>query len=162
MAAHPAQRSPRFRMNAQQTRRLWLAVAVVAGVSAGVGLMLYAFQQNLLYFYSPSQVKAGAVAPHATFRLGGLVVEGSVAHGEDSMAVSFALTDHAHTLPVRYRGLLPDLFREGQGIVALGALDAAGVFVAQEVLAKHDENYMPPEVAKALGETQSEPLGIVW
>ena len=149
-------------MNAQQTRRLWLAVAVATGVAAGVGLMLYAFQQNLLYFYSPSQVQAGAVAPHATFRLGGLVVEGSVAHGAEAMTVRFALTDRVHTLPVRYRGLLPDLFREGQGIVALGALDDAGVFVAQEVLAKHDENYMPPEVAKALGETKSEPLGIAW
>ena len=124
--------------------------------------MLYAFQQNLLYFYSPSQVAANMVEPHTTFRLGGLVAEGSVQQETGSMEVRFALTDGAHTLPVRYRGLLPDLFREGQGIVALGRLDEAGVFAAQEVLAKHDENYMPPEVAEALGEVRQAPVGISW
>ena len=149
-------------MNTKQKRRLWLAVAVSAGVAAGVALILYAFQQNLLYFYSPSQVAAGMMKPLATFRLGGLVVEGSVEMGADAMEVHFALTDRAHTLPVRYRGLLPDLFREGQGIVAQGKLDEKGVFVAQEVLAKHDENYMPPEVAKSLGKTGKAPIRIPW
>ena len=124
--------------------------------------MLYAFQQNLLYFYSPAQVAAGMVKPNTTFRLGGLVAEGSVEQETGSMEVRFALTDGAYTLPVRYRGLLPDLFREGQGIVALGRLDEAGVFAAQEVLAKHDENYMPPEVAQALDEVGQTPVGISW
>ena len=124
--------------------------------------MLYAFQQNLLYFYSPSQVAASMVEPHTTFRLGGLVAEGSVQQETGSMEVRFALTDGAQTLPVRYRGLLPDLFREGQGIVAQGRMDEAGVFVAQEVLAKHDENYMPPEVAKALDAAGRAPVGISW
>ena len=124
--------------------------------------MLYAFQQNLLYFYSPSQVAGGAVDTGTTFRLGGLVEENSVAQTPNSMEVRFALTDRAHAIPVSYRGLLPDLFREGQGIVALGRLDQQGVFVAQEVLAKHDENYMPPEVAEALKKTGSHPVGISW
>ena len=149
-------------MNARQKRRLGLAVAVSVGVAAGVALMLYAFQQNLLYFYSPSQVAAGLVEPHTTFRLGGLVTEGSVEQVTGSMEVRFALTDRVHTLPVSYRGLLPDLFREGQGIVAQGKLDETGVFVAQEVLAKHDENYMPPEVAEALDEAGQAPVGISW
>ncbi len=149
-------------MNTRQKRRLGLAVAVSVGVAAGVALMLYAFQQNLLYFYSPSQVAAGLVEPHTTFRLGGLVTQGSVQQETDSMEVRFALTDGAHSLPVHYRGLLPDLFREGQGIVTLGRLDEAGVFRAQEVLAKHDENYMPPEVAEALTEAGQAPVGISW
>ena len=149
-------------MNARQKRRLGLAVAVSVGVAAGVALMLYAFQQNLLYFYSPSQVAAGLVEPQTTFRLGGLVAQGSVQHETGSMEVRFALTDGAHSLPVHYSGLLPDLFREGQGIVTLGRLNEGGVFVAQEVLAKHDENYMPPEVAEALTEAGQAPVGISW
>ena len=124
--------------------------------------MLYAFQQNLLYFSSPAQVAAGMVEPNTTFRLGGLVAEGSVQQETGSMEVRFALTDGAHTLAVRYHGLLPDLFREGQGIVALGRLDETGIFAAQEVLAKHDENYMPPEVAQALDEVGQAPVGISW
>ncbi len=149
-------------MNAAQRRRMSLVLLVTLGVAAGVGLMLYAFQQNLLYFYSPSQVAAGVIAPETTFRLGGLVEKGSVVRGADALEVEFKLTDRAESLLVRYRGLLPDLFREGQGIVALGQLDNQGVFVAQEVLAKHDENYMPPEVAKTLKEAPSEPLGVAW
>ena len=147
-------------MNAAQRRRAGLAAAVVLGVAAGVGLMLYAFQQNLLYFYSPAQVAAGAPPPGAAFRLGGLVAAGSVAHAADSLEVRFALTDRVHAVPVRYQGLLPDLFREGQGIVALGRLDGEGVFVAREVLAKHDENYMPPEVADTLQPPPAAPVGI--
>ena len=147
-------------MNAAQRRRAGLAAALVLGVAAGVGLMLYAFQQNLLYFYSPAQVAAGVAPPGAAFRLGGLVAAGSVGHAADSLEVRFALTDRVHAVPVRYRGLLPDLFREGQGIVALGRLDGEGVFVAREVLAKHDENYMPPEVADALHPPPAAPVGI--
>ena len=148
-------------MNLHQRRRLGLAVAVTIGVAAGVALMLYAFQQNLLYFYSPSQVASGSADVGAAFRLGGLVAPGSLVHQEDAMVVQFALTDQVHTIAVRYQGLLPDLFREGQGIVALGRLDAQGVFVAEEVLAKHDENYMPPEVAQALSEAGAQhPVGI--
>jgi len=151
-------------MNAQQKRRLGLVLAVSMGVAAGVALMLSAFQQNLLYFYSPSQVAAGSVGQGQTFRLGGLVAADSVVHdAEDSLVVHFAITDQVHALPVRYRGLLPDLFREGQGIIAQGALDASGVFIAAEVLAKHDENYMPPEVADALKEANpNQPYGISW
>ena len=149
-------------MNARQKRRLGLALAVSVGVAAGVALMLYAFQQNLLYFYSPSQVASGMVDTDTTFRLGGLVEENSVEQTPGSVEVRFALTDLVHVIPVRYRGLLPDLFREGQGIVALGALDRQGVFVAKEVLAKHDENYMPPEVAEALEKTGQNPVGISW
>ena len=148
-------------MTAAQRRRAWLALAVSAGVAAGVGLMLYAFGQNLLYFYSPAQVAAGAVAPGVQFRLGGLVEAGSVERDADSLAVRFALTDLSQTIAVRHHGLLPDLFREGQGIVALGRLDEGGVFVATEVLAKHDENYMPPEVADALARQGAQhPVGI--
>ncbi len=151
-------------MNALQKRRLGLVLAVSIGVAAGVALMLMAFQQNLLYFYSPSQVTAGAVTEGATFRLGGLVVEDSVAHdADDALTVRFVLTDRVDSLPVQYRGLLPDLFREGQGIVALGALNEAGVFVATEVLAKHDEYYMPPEVAKSLEEAGAQqPYEMSW
>ena len=147
-------------MNAAQKRRLGLAAAVSVGVAAGVALMLYAFQQNLMYFHSPSQVAAGVVETDVPFRLGGLVAEGSVQTATGSMEVRFALTDGAHSIPVRYHGLLPDLFREGQGVVVLGRLDAGRVFEAQEVLAKHDENYMPPEVAQALDEVEPHPIGV--
>ena len=151
-------------MNAQQKRRFGLVLAVSMGVAAGVALMLSAFQQNLLYFYSPSQVAAGAVAEGAVFRLGGLVAEDSVAQDtSDALVVRFTVTDRVHSMPVHYRGLLPDLFREGQGVVTLGALDASGVFRASEVLAKHDENYMPPEVAKSLKEAGAQqPYEMSW
>lgn len=116
-------------------------------------LMLKAFEQNLLYFFSPSQVAAGEVAQAQRFRLGGLVEQGSVRREEGSLAVEFVLADCDSSLPVQFTGILPDLFREGQGIVAYGRLetiDGRQVFVADEVLAKHDENYMSPEVADAL------------
>lgn len=148
-------------MNATQRRRMWLALAVSTGVAAGTGLMLYAFSQNLMYFYSPSQVVAGAVSPGTQFRIGGLVEPGSVAHDSESLVVRFVLGDTVESVAVRYQGLLPDLFREGQGIVALGRMDGGGVFVATEVLAKHDENYLPPEVAQALAESGAQhPIGI--
>ena len=105
-----------------------------------------------MYFYSPSQLETAEIVPGQVFRLGGLVVDGSVARQSDGMTTFFELTDTADSVAVTYTGLLPDLFREGQGIVARGKINEQGIFVAQEVLAKHDENYMPPEVAEALKE----------
>lgn len=137
-------------MQAKRKQRLIFVVVLICGFGAATALALFAFQQNLLYFYSPSQLSEGAVAADQSFRLGGLVVEGSIQRQSDGITTEFDLTDTAETLRVSYTGLLPDLFREGQGIVAQGKLNEEGVFMAQEVLAKHDENYMPPEVAEAL------------
>jgi cytochrome c-type biogenesis protein CcmE len=123
---------------------------VLAGVVLATVLALTAIGENMLYFFSPSQVKAGEAPQGRTLRVGGLVVEGSVRREPQSLAIQFDLTDNAHTITVRYTGILPDLFREGQGIVAMGSLSPGGVLEADEVLAKHDENYMPPEVAEAL------------
>jgi cytochrome c-type biogenesis protein CcmE len=123
---------------------------VLGGVIVAAGLALRAFQENLLYFFSPSQIAAGEAPEGRTFRVGGVVVEGSVEREAGSLTVDFVVTDFAHSLPVEYTGPLPDLFKEGQGVVALGRLEPSGEFVAEEVLAKHDENYMPPEVAAAL------------
>ena len=122
---------------------------MLCAAGAAVAFGLNAFRQNIMLFHAPSDVAAGNVEPGRRFRIGGMVVDGSVERGED-LAVRFAVTDTAESVPVVFAGILPDLFREGQGIVALGELDAAGTFVASEVLAKHDENYMPPEVAEAL------------
>lgn len=136
-------------MNKRSKRKL-LVVLVLFGVSVATVLGLSAFEENLLYFYSPTDVKAGKAPDNRPFRVGGLVVAGSVQRSPDSLQVSFDLTDNTEIVPVSYTGILPDLFREGQGIVAMGKMDEKGLFVAQEVLAKHDENYMPPEVADAL------------
>jgi cytochrome c-type biogenesis protein CcmE len=136
-------------MNKRSKRKL-LVVMVLFGVALATVLGLTAFKENLLYFYSPSQIKAGEAPSSRSFRIGGLVVNGSVQREEGGLAVKFDLTDNNATVPVTYTGILPDLFREGQGIVAMGSLDSTGLFVADEVLAKHDENYMPPEVADAL------------
>ena len=113
-------------------------------------LGLTAFQENLLYFYSPTQVAAGDAPDNHSYRVGGLVVAGTVTRKPDSLDVQFDLTDNTETMTVQYTGILPDLFREGQGIVAMGSTQSGGMFIAEEVLAKHDENYMPPEVADAL------------
>jgi cytochrome c-type biogenesis protein CcmE len=134
----------------KRSRRKMLVAMVIFGVSIATVLALTAFDENLLYFYSPTQIHAGEAPQNRSFRVGGLVVDGSVRREENSLAVQFDLTDNAEVVPVTYTGILPDLFREGQGIVAMGRLDASGLFVADEVLAKHDENYMPPEVADAL------------
>ncbi len=122
----------------------------VLGIGVAVALILAAFNQNLMYFYSPSEVARGEAPGNRAFRLGGMVVKGSVQRDPQDLTVRFAVTDFAQQRTVTYKGILPDLFREGQGIVAIGQLDPDGVFVASEVLAKHDENYMPPEVAQAL------------
>ena len=133
-------------------RRLWLLVGSLAVLGTAATLVLTALNDNLVFFYSPSQVAEKSIAPDRRFRLGGLVEAGSVQkNGEE---VRFVVTDTHKTLAVVYRGLLPDLFREGQGVVAEGSLRADGVFVAREVLAKHDENYMPPEAAEALAKAQ--------
>jgi cytochrome c-type biogenesis protein CcmE len=134
----------------KRSRRKILIFAVVFGVAVATVLGLTAFEENLLYFYTPTQVKAGEAPQTHSFRVGGLVVTGSVSREVDSLKIKFDLTDNTETMTVEYTGILPDLFREGQGIVAMGNLKADGSFVADEVLAKHDENYMPPEVAAAL------------
>ena len=130
--------------------------AIVAGIVGAVGvaaaLVLNAFNSNLVFFYSPSQVAAKEAPAGRTFRLGGLVEQGSVKR--DGVSVRFVVTDMARAIPVRYEGILPDLFREGKGVVAQGQVGGDGVFVAREVLAKHDENYMPPEAADALKRAQ--------
>ncbi len=123
--------------------------ALVLGLAAATALGVVAFRKNLMYFYTPSDLVAGQAAAGQRVRLGGLVAAGSVKHG-DGLRVNFVLGDCLKSLPVRHDGILPDLFREGQGIVATGHLGADGVFVAEEVLAKHDENYMPPQLAKSL------------
>jgi len=134
----------------KRSRRKVLIFAVVFGVAIATVLGLTAFEENLLYFYSPTQVKAGEAPQTHSFRVGGLVVDGSVKRAPDSLMVQFDVTDNVESMTVEYTGILPDLFREGQGIVAMGSFAAGGNFVADEVLAKHDENYMPPEVADAL------------
>jgi cytochrome c-type biogenesis protein CcmE len=124
--------------------------AIIAGVGIATAFALQAFQQNLLYYYSPTQILAGEAPDSRSFRVGGLVQDGSVQRAPGSLEVRFTLTDFANTVGVSYTGVLPDLFREGQGIIARGKLKDDGVFVAEEVLAKHDENYMPPEVKDSL------------
>jgi len=129
--------------------------AIAAGVVAlgiATALVLMAFQKNLVFFFTPSQVAANEAPQGKTFRIGGMVLEGSVKR--DGVDVHFVVTDTAKTIPVVYRGALPDLFREGKGVVAQGQLGADGVFRAREVLAKHDENYMPPEAAHAVEQAQ--------
>lgn len=139
----------------QRQQRLVLVVALVLGVAGAAALALRAIGENMLYFFSPSQVIAGEAPTEQRFRVGGLVVANSVERASDSLTVEFEVTDQAETVAVRYSGILPDLFREGQGIVAIGRLNADGVFVADQVLAKHDENYMPPEVHEALQTAKS-------
>ena len=137
-------------MNPLRKKRLLIILAILAGVGIAVSLALSALKENINLFYTPTQI-AGGEAPHDTrIRAGGMVVQGSLQRSPDSLDVTFAVTDFNKSVPITYRGILPDLFREGQGIVALGKLNADGVVVADEVLAKHDEKYMPPEVAKAL------------
>ena len=137
-------------MRPKRKQRLYFVVLIVLGIGIAAALALTAFRENLLYFYSPSQVQAGEAPVGHKFRLGGLVVNGSVEREKDNLTIRFVLTDLKATIPVTYSGILPDLFSEGRGIVTHGKLDESGLFVAEEVLAKHDENYMPPEVADSL------------
>ncbi|OGT22177.1 MAG: cytochrome c biogenesis protein CcmE [Gammaproteobacteria bacterium RBG_16_57_12] len=135
-------------MKARQKRMIFIAVGL-AGLAIAATFVMKAFNSNMMYFISPSQIKVGEVPRDRNFRLGGLVLEGSLKREDDGLTVHFVVTDGAQEIPVIYTGILPDLFTEGQGVVAVGRLDAE-VFLAEEVLAKHDETYMPPEVADAL------------
>ncbi|MET0498124.1 MAG: cytochrome c maturation protein CcmE [Steroidobacteraceae bacterium] len=131
-------------------RRMSLVAVVLLVVGGAVGFALKAFQDNLQYFYSPSDVSAGKAPADRLFRVGGMVTEGSFKRPSGSLEARFVLTDFANNVTVSYTGVLPDLFREGQGVIARGKLSGDGLFVAEEVLAKHDENYMPPNVAQML------------
>ncbi len=131
-------------------RRMALVALIVVGVGIAGTLALRAFRENVMFYFDPTKVAAGAVKPGQRFRLGGMVVKGSLQRTPGTLNVSFAVTDFQHSVPVRYASVLPDLFREGAGMVAYGRLDGSGTFVADEVLAKHDEKYMPPELAKSL------------
>jgi len=132
-----------------RTQRKLFIVVVLAGITLAGFLTYRALQENLLYFFSPTQIAAGE-APKRTFRLGGMVVAGSLKREPGTLNVSFVVTDNVHSVPVKYSRVLPDLFREGAGAVVIGRLNDDGEFIGEEVLAKHDENYMPPEVAAAL------------
>ncbi len=136
-------------MKPRQKKFVFIVVALVA-LSAAVGLVLYALKDNVSLFYTPTQVYNKEAPQGRNFRIGGLVEEGSVKRQSDGLTVHFVVTDNAHSMPVIYKGILPDLFKEGKGVVAQGKIQADGIFHAEEVLAKHDENYMPPEAALAL------------
>ena len=131
-------------------KRMATVAAILVGVGIATAFALQAFEKNMLYYYSPTQVEAGEAPAARSIRVGGLVQNGSVQREPGSLEVRFTLTDFAHTLGVSYTGVLPDLFREGQGVIARGRMGGDGRFVAEEVLAKHDENYMPPEVKDSL------------
>jgi cytochrome c-type biogenesis protein CcmE len=137
-------------MNPRRKQRLIVVLFITFGVSAAIGLALYAMNQNINLFFNPSQIENGEAPLEQMIRIGGMVVEGSVNRDVSSLDVQFDITDFNARVTVAYTGILPDLFREGQGIVTTGKLDQFGVFRADEVLAKHDENYMPPEVQRAL------------
>jgi len=131
-------------------KKLAIIAAGVSALGIAAALVLNAFESNLVFFFSPTQVAANEAPKHRSFRIGGLVEQGSVKRQSDGVTVHFVVTDTAKTMPVVYKGILPDLFKEGKGVVAQGKLGQDGVFRADEVLAKHDENYMPPEAARAL------------
>ncbi|MGM0570119.1 cytochrome c maturation protein CcmE [Marinobacter sp.] len=137
-------------MNPVRKRKLTIVLFLLAGVAVAVGLTTYAFRQNINLFYDPSQIAEGEAPVNVRIRAGGMVEEGSVKRDPDSLNVQFRVTDYSSSVTVRYEGILPDLFAEGQGVVATGQLNENREFVASEVLAKHDEQYMPPEVSEAL------------
>lgn len=137
-------------MTPTRKKRLTLVAVIVLGVSAATVVAITALQDNMLFFVSPTDVHAEVMPPDRQIRLGGLVATGSVNRDPESLAVRFDVTDGNHDVPVVFTGILPDLFREGQGVIAHGSLDGDGVFHAHEILARHDETYMPPEVMKSL------------
>jgi len=145
-------------MTLKRRQRLILVCLLVASVAIAVKLILTALNQNINLFFSPSQIVAGKVPKNTIFRIGGVVVYGSVERSETDLSVKFKLTDTVKTIPVVYTGILPDLFREGQGIVAIGAIQQ-GIFLAEQVLAKHDETYMPSEVSESLKAANSSEYG---
>ena len=146
-------------MTPKRKKRMMLIGLMLAGVAIAAGFALQAFNENLMFFYTPSEVVAGEAPAGRMIRVGGLVTDGSVKRQSDGLTVQFDVTDNDKTITVQYTGILPDLFREGQGIVAHGRLQEDQLFVAAEVLAKHDENYMPPEVADALKATHDAATG---
>lgn len=131
-------------------KRFILVVVALALLTLGAMFVLKAFRSNLVFFYTPTEVLAGQVPQGQAFRIGGMVLEGSVGREEDGLTVRFEVTDTLESVPVHYTGILPDLFQEGKGVVAQGRMNAQAIFIADQVLAKHDENYMPPEAAEAL------------
>ncbi|MFM8518156.1 MAG: cytochrome c maturation protein CcmE [Nevskiaceae bacterium] len=131
-------------------RRVTLVVGILVGVSAAVALAVRAMNENVMFFFDPTQVASGEAPIDKRFRLGGMVRPGTVVREAGALEMSFVVTDFQKDVPVKYSGIVPDLFRENQGVVAHGRLGADGTFVADEILAKHDENYMPPEVARAI------------
>ncbi len=137
-------------MTPARKKRLSLIILMIVGVAIGVSFALKALNENIMFFFSPADIQAGKAPPNEEFRVGGMVVDGSVSRPGEGLTVHFDLTDNASVVTVKYTGILPDLFREGQGIIANGRLNDQGDFVAKEVLAKHDENYMPPEVMEAM------------
>ena len=137
-------------------KRMWVVAGIVAGVGIAAWLATNAFRENVMFFFDPSQIVAGEAPADKRFRLGGMVANGSVQKTTGTLDVHFLVTDFKHTVPVSYSGILPDLFREGQGVVAHGRMNN-GTFVADEILAKHDEKYMPPEVAKSLKDNPPPP-----
>ena len=137
-------------MHPRRKQRLVIAIAIVVFSSAAIGLVSYALRGNINLFYPPADVAAGKAPTERTIRVGGMVVDGSIKRSTSDLTTTFQVTDYEATVTITYTGILPDLFAEGEGVVAAGILDEAGVLEASEVLAKHDENYMPPEVAAAL------------
>ena len=135
-------------------RKLLVITLAVVGLGIAITLILNAFQSNLVFFFSPSEVAEGKAPTERAFRIGGLVEEGSIQREGESLTTRFVVTDTAKTIPVVYTGILPDLFKEGKGVVAEGRLGTDGLFTASQVLAKHDENYMPPEAADAIDKAQ--------
>ena len=146
-------------MTPARRNRLIAVVLVLVGVGVATALGLTAFRKNILYYYTPTQVSAGAAEAGRPFRMGGLVAMGSVQRVPGTMTVHFTLTDMQKSVPITFTGILPDLFREGQGIVVHGSIGRDGAFTADEVLAKHDEKYMPPEVAAAIKKAQQQQAG---
>lgn len=139
------------RAKIRKRQRMYVIGAILLAVGSAAALMLTAFEDSVVFFFSPTEItEKSPIDPDQRLRIGGLVVEGSVAKQDDGQTIAFVVTDMAESVPVSYRGILPDLFREGQGVVAEGHMNSDGTFVASEVLAKHDENYMPPEVAESL------------
>ena len=143
-------------MKPARKKRLFFIVFLITGVAIAASFAMYAFNQNLMFYFSPTDVKKGKAPANKLFRMGGMVVEGTFKKEAKSLKVHFDLTDYEKTVSVEYEGILPDLFREGQGIISRGKLNAQGVFIAEEVLAKHDENYMPPEVAESLKKAKAQ------
>jgi cytochrome c-type biogenesis protein CcmE len=149
-------------MHPLRRQRLAIVLFIVLGASCAAGLVFWALQDNMNFFYSPTQIVGGEAPQGRTIRVGGLVVPGSVKRSASGLDVEFTVTDNKAGIPIVYTGILPDLFAEGQGVVALGRLDEANAFRAEQVLAKHDENYMPPEVHEALksgGGPTHKPMG---